>query len=187
MRVLGKELQVYNRKSEIVTEKGISFIRYNEQNEEGIVWLPIEDFSTGTVILKLRGKAEVQRSFIGVAFHGVDEKTYDAIYCRPFNFKTQDSVPKIHAIQYISHPMYTWKKLREEQNGKYEKGIRNAPLPNQWFTLKLKITRNKVVSYVNGKKVLSIKKISTIFSGKIGLFMGSNSGGNCEYIIINQE
>lgn len=39
-----KELQTYNRKSEIVTENGISFIRYNEQKEEGIVWLPVENF-----------------------------------------------------------------------------------------------------------------------------------------------
>lgn len=122
-----------------------------------------------------------------MVFHCVDEKKYDAIYCRPFNFKTEDSIRKIHAIQYISHPFNTWKKLREEQNGKYEKEIPNAPNPNDWFTLKLEIKKDIIIAYINDNQVFRVKKISSQQSCKIGLFMGSNSGGDFEYIKINKE
>jgi hypothetical protein len=59
----------------------------------------------------------LQQSFVGVAFHGVDGTTYDAIYFRPFNFKTDDPVRRIHAVQYISHPDNPWQKLRDGQPG----------------------------------------------------------------------
>ncbi len=38
----------------------------------------------------MRGKNVFQKSFIGIAFHGQDDKTYDAVYCRPFNFIAKD-------------------------------------------------------------------------------------------------
>jgi len=41
---------------------------------------------------------------VGIAFHGSDNKTLDAIYFRPFNFQSTDPVRKIHAVQYVSHP-----------------------------------------------------------------------------------
>ncbi len=179
-----KKLTINNREFEIINENNNSYIRFNEGKTEGTIWLPIEDFANGIVEIKLRGKNVVQRSFIGIAFHGKNDTTYDAVYCRPFNFYTTDSIRKVHAIQYISHPVYTWKKLREEQNGKYEKEISNAPLPNDWFTLKLIIKRNKILAYVNDKKVFSVKKLSKIYKGKIGIFMGSNSGGDFDYVKI---
>ncbi len=45
-------------------------------------------FETGTIAFEVRGKNELQRSFVGVAFHGElagDEATYEAVYFRPFN------------------------------------------------------------------------------------------------------
>src|SRR5260221_285321 len=60
----------------------------------GVVWIKNTNFLTGTIEIDLRGKDIVQKSFLGVAFHGVDTITYDAIYFRPFNFRSADPVRK---------------------------------------------------------------------------------------------
>ena len=51
-------------------------------------------------------------------------------------FKLTDPVRHIHAVQYVSPPDYDWKRLREEQNGKFEKEINPAPSPKEWFLCK---------------------------------------------------
>src|SRR4051794_4357186 len=43
-------------------------------------------FDTGTIEIDLKGNAPPDQSFLGVAFNLTDEKTYEAIYFRPFNF-----------------------------------------------------------------------------------------------------
>jgi len=63
-------------------------------------------FSNGTIEFDVKGKDVQGQSFVGLAFHGLDNSTYDAIYLRPFNFRTEDKLRKIHAVQYISHPVY---------------------------------------------------------------------------------
>ncbi|MDD5151972.1 MAG: DUF1080 domain-containing protein, partial [Flavobacterium sp.] len=134
----------------------------------------------GTIKIEMRGKNVVQRSFIGIAFHGQDDTTYDAVYCRPFNFLATDSVRKIHAIQYVSHPIYTWKKLREERNGIFEKEIKNPPNPNGWFTMTLIVENKTIKAFINDSKVpsLEVEKLNNIQSGKLGIFVGGGSGGD---------
>ena len=105
------KLEVLNRKIEAVDEQGIKFIRLAENSKEGIIWLPIKNFQNGIIEIEMRGKDILQRSFVGVIFHGQNDSTYDAVYCRPFNFFAKDSVRKIHAIQYVSHPEFPWKKI----------------------------------------------------------------------------
>ena len=41
----------------------------------------------GTIELDVRGRDLSSRSFLGVAFHGKDDNTYEAVYLRPFNFR----------------------------------------------------------------------------------------------------
>ena len=107
------KLTIINRGITAIDSLSYQYIQVSENENEGIIWLPLNDFKTGTIKIEMRSKHVLQKSFIGVAFHGQDNTTYDAIYCRPFNFLVTDSVRKIHAIQYVSHPIYTWKKLRE--------------------------------------------------------------------------
>lgn len=101
------KLQVVNREVKSISENGKNFIQLSENKEKGLVWLPEQGFKNGKITIKMRGKDVFQRSFIGVAFHGLNDSTYDAVYCRPFNFFAKDSVRKIHVIQYISHPIFT--------------------------------------------------------------------------------
>jgi hypothetical protein len=137
-----------------------------------IVWLKGANFSTGTIEVDLRGKDIPQGSFIGIAFHGVDTLTYDAIYFRPFNFQSTDPVRKIHAVQYISHPEFTWEKLRTEKNGMYEKGISPPPSATDWFHAKIVVDQSTITVYVNGAAVhsLQVNKLNDRKDGLIGLW-----------------
>jgi hypothetical protein len=178
-----EKLRVINRSIKLDT---VTFIQVSENNGEGIIWLPIKNFKNGTIEIEMRGKDVLQRSFIGIAFHGSNDSTYDAVYCRPFNFFAKDSVRRIHAIQYVAHPVYTWKKLREEQNAVFEKEILNPPDPNGWFTMRLVITDKIVKAFINNASLpsLTVKKLTTSQTGKIGVFVGDGSGGDFKTIKI---
>ncbi|KQC02189.1 family 16 glycoside hydrolase [Pedobacter sp. Hv1] len=174
------KLKATNKNISIVTNDGEAYLKISEDKKEGIVWLPVKDFKNGTIEVEMRGKDVFQRSFIGLAFHGIDDTTYDAVYCRPFNFFAKDSVRRVHAVQYISHPDFTWEKLRNERNAVFEKSIINPPNPNHWFTMKLVIDNTTVKVYINNAVIpsLTVEKLNKRKVGKIGLFTADSSGGN---------
>jgi hypothetical protein len=180
------QLVAVNRTITKVEEGGKKFIRVSELNGEGLVWLPGKVFSSGRIEILMRGKDVLQKSFVGIAFHGLNDSTYDAVYCRPFNFFAQDSVRRIHAIEYIAHPTYTWEKLRTEFNAKYEKAIKDPPDPNGWFRMTLIIEGKTVRAFINDKQEpsLVVEKLSQQQAGKIGIFTGSGSGGDFDKISI---
>ncbi len=181
------ELKAVNRDLKIASQDGVDYIQVSENKQEGIVWLPLKDFESGTIEIEMRGKDVLQRSFIGVVFHGLNDSTYDAVYCRPFNFFTKDAVRRIHAIQYISHPDFTWKKLRDERNAIFEKEIINPPDPNDWFTMKLVIDKTTVKAFINHseKPSLIVEKLNNRSTGQMGLFTGDGGGGDFKTIKIN--
>ncbi len=183
------KLKYVNRSTKVETIVNKSYIKLSDQQGEGLVWLPISSFKNGEIELEMQGKDVFQRSFIGIAFHGLNDTTYDAVYCRPFNFYAKDSIRRIHAIQYVSHPNYTWKKLREEKNGQFEKEISNAPDPNSWFTMKIKVEDNLVIAYINNalNPSLIVNKLNERTNGKIGIFVGDNSDGNFSSIKVKNS
>ncbi|WP_052483465.1 hypothetical protein [Flavobacterium sp. MEB061] len=183
------KLKSVNREIKIVSSDSGAYLKILENKKEGIVWLPVKDFKNGTIEIEMRGKDVFQRSFIGIVFHGVDDINYDAVYCRPFNFFAKDSVQKIHAVQYISHPDFTWEKLRKERNAFFEKEIINPPNPSDWFTMKLVIDNTTVKAYINNadQPSLIVEKLNNRTSGKIGLFTADSSGGDFKTIKINYK
>lgn len=134
-------------------------------------------FENGTIELDIRGKDDQGRSFVGVAFHGLNDSTYDAVYFRPFNFKNPER--SNHSVQYISHPRYTWSKLRNDHPNQYENIVTPVPSPNDWFHAKIVIEFPDVKVYVNnsGKPSLSITQLSTTKKGWLGLWVGNGSEG----------
>src|SRR6266480_2388283 len=116
----------------------------------------------------------------GVAFLGVDGTTSDAVYFRPFNFKAADPARHAHAVQYVSHPTYTWDKLRAEQPGKYEQPVSTAPDPNGWFHVRVVIAAPQVKVFVNEAKEpsLVVTQLSDRRKGRVGLWVGNNSAGD---------
>lgn len=164
-------------------------LRLSQEREEGLAWLRGINFSEGTIEFDVKGQDVFQQSFVGVAFHAQNDSTYDAIYFRPFNFYAKDSVRYIHAVQYVAHPQFPWKKLRDERNAQFEKAIPNAPNPNEWFHAKVVIEGKSVQVFVNDRKeaVLEIEKLSVFSKGQIGLFVGDGSGGDFANLVIHKS
>jgi len=173
------KLTIFNRVVTVLQNAEYKGIKADYNNDEGIAWLNGVTFSEGTIEVDLHGKDIFQRSFIGVAFHGVNDSTYDAVYFRPFNFKATDSVRHIHAVQYISHPTFTWRKLRDERNGVFEKALVNPPDATSWFHARIIVKGNTVSVFVNDDKTpsLTVNKLNDRTKGKIGIWVGDGSDG----------
>jgi len=169
------KLMTYDRKVIPITDGGKEGISLS-----GVFYLKDVTFSTGTIEVDLRGKDVLQKSFIGIAFHGVDTVTYDAVYFRPFNFRASDPVRKIHAVQYISEPDFPWHRLREEKNGIYEKGIDPPPVAADWFHAKIVVDETQIKVFVNNaaSPSLTVNKLNSRKDGLIGLW---NEGLNGDF------
>jgi hypothetical protein len=94
--------KLFNRSLASIDDGRKRAVRLGENPGDGVAYLPETEFSDGTIECDIRGKDVPQQSFVGVAFHGVDGTTYDAIYFRPFNFRAADPARRIRAVQYIS-------------------------------------------------------------------------------------
>ena len=129
-----------------------------------------------------------QHSFVGIAFHGKNDSTFDAIYLRPFQFKEKDEILKSRAIQYISLPDFTWRKLREKFPNKYEHSIEPAPDPNSWVRMRVVIKDSTITTYINGSKEpsLVVQKVTNLSSGSIGFYVADTSGGDFANITITK-
>jgi hypothetical protein len=155
-------------------------IHLDEKSDPGVAWLENILFGNGIIEFDAQGKDVLQHSFIGIAFHGLNDTTYDAVYFRPFNFKSPDAVRRSHSVQYISHPAFDWEKLRTEFPNQYEQAVSPAPDAAEWFHVRVVISNPKVTVYVNDNKqpVLVIDQLSDRKRGKIGFWVGNQSDGN---------
>jgi hypothetical protein len=183
------KLETFNRQLSPLIEGDKRGIRFSRNANDGIAWIKGFEFSNGTIELDIRGKDVFQQSFVGIAFHGVDNVTLDAIYFRPFNFRSTDPVRKIHAVQYISNPDFPWPVLREKYNGMYEKDVIPAPDGNEWFHTMIVIQYPMVKVYVNGNSepCISVDKLNDRKTGKIGLWVGNNSDGDFANLQISTD
>ena len=83
-----RKLRVINREVTKIQER--NGVRLSAKSGNGVAWLEGSDFRSGTIEVDVRGKEDMQQSFVGVAFHRKDDNTYEAVYLRPFNFRAQD-------------------------------------------------------------------------------------------------
>ena len=152
-------------------------VHLTAQAGDGLLYLKDFTFETGTIELDIKGEDVRGRSFVGLAFHIQDDETFDAIYFRPFNFK--DPNRNTHAVQYISHPEYGWRALRENHPGVYENSANPVPDPANWFHVTIKVDYPTVEVYVNDsdKASLKVKQLSNYKKGMIGFWVGNNSKG----------
>ncbi len=157
-------------------------------SQNDIVWLKNFSFSTGTIEVDLKGKDVFQQSFLGIAFHGIDTITYDAIYFRPFNFQSADTLRKKHTVQYISQPDYPWEKLRNEHPLVYENAVNPFPQAKDWFHARIVVDKDSITVYVNHspKASLKVKKLNTRSNGMLGLW-NFGLGGNFANLVVKKD
>ena len=158
---------------EFVKKDTLDALMITKTDADDIVWLDGFNFTNGIIEFDAKGKSgPPQSNFIGIAFRVVDEKTYDAVYFRPFNFRSANPDNKSHAVQYISHPDWTWMRLRSERPGQYEKGIEPAPNGDEWFHAKIVVNKPDIKVYVNGANEASllVKELSDRTGGSVGIW-----------------
>jgi hypothetical protein len=114
-------------------------------------------FGDGVITAEIAGDVqpggvfEGARGFVGIAFRvQSDLRTYDAFYLRPTNGRADDQVRRNHSAQYISHPDWTWSKLRQEFPSKYESYVDLAP--GTWTPVRIEVRGDKARLYVHDMK-----------------------------------
>ncbi|HMK27298.1 MAG TPA: hypothetical protein VK483_14800 [Chitinophagaceae bacterium] len=181
------KLTVYNR--DITVETGDNSLAMSQDLGEGLVWINGVSFSTGTIEIDLKGQDLFQHSFVGIAFHAQDDSTFEAIYFRPFQFRSTDPVKQARAVQYISLPVYTWQKLREEKAGLYENTVKPVPDPDNWFHVKMIVKEKEVLVYVNDATTpsLQVPLLGERNNGRIALYTADQSGGTFANLVIQNQ
>jgi hypothetical protein len=179
----GARWQLHNASAEAVEVDGKKAVRLKAKSDSarGVVGLALPagvSFSTGVIEVELKGKNVKQESFLGVAFNLADEKTFEAIYFRPFNFKAEGAF-KDRAVQYIAWPENTWEKLRKDKPGKFEAAVSPVPDPDGWFRARIEVGENQVRVYVNEAKApcLTVDRLAEGGKGRpVGLFVDVADG-----------
>ena len=189
-------LKINDPKSWIIFNRGITLsctennplITFDTRQGEGIAVFQNLEFKNGTIEFDVKGKNILQQSFVGVAFHIIDEMTYDAVYFRPFNFRNEDPVRRNHSVQYISHPEFTWQKLRSEYPEQYENPVNPVPDPDQFFHAKVVIDYPLASIYIENSEqpCLEVKLLGKNRSGKIGFWVGNGSDGTFRNIMVSK-
>jgi hypothetical protein len=170
----------FNRALTAVREGDRAYVQLDGRPGSGVAWLKDVDFIEGTLEVELRGRDVPGRSFVGIAYHGVDDETYEAIYFRPFNFRAEDPARRAHAVQYIAHPKNTWRRLRELHPGQYEMPIVDPPDAEAWLRARILVSTDSIRVFVNGSEQpsLEVTPLREPRSGRVGLWVGNGSPGD---------
>ena len=120
------------------------------------------------------------RGFAGIAFRvqaagdTASKPTYDAFYIRPTNGRADDQERRNHSAQYISHPEWTWSRLRQETPSRYEAYV--DLVPDTWTTLRIEVRGSTAKLFVHGQTqptlVVNDVKSGPSASGGIALWIG---------------
>jgi len=155
-------------------------VHVSEKANPGLVWIDGSDFGEGTIEVDVRGRDVMGQSFVGVAFHGTDDKTYESVYLRPFNFRAADAARRHHAVQYMMLPDYDWPRLRQEFPEEFEGQVDAALAPTDWMTLRVVVQGGKIQAFAGGaaSPVLTVRKLGQLQRGLVGLWVGNNSDGD---------
>jgi hypothetical protein len=189
--VLGRGT-VHNRTVQLVREGAREVVRFDARPEHGLAWWHDITFDVGTISFEVRGKNEIQRSFVGVAFHGAqggeegddlsygDGLSYEAVYFRPFNFRSDDPMRRRHMVQYVFPSERHWQRLREGQPGRYEQPVEPVPDPDDWFATRVEVEERTVRVYVAGSATpsLVVDRLTTRRGGWVGFWVGNGSDGD---------
>src|SRR6266498_3297788 len=103
-----KKIEVFNRTLDQTKADSPQAVFLNAAPEDGLAWIEGVELSEGTIELDIKGTNQPGRSFVGIAFHGQDNRAFDAVYLRPFNFQSSEQERRSHSIQYISRPGHDW-------------------------------------------------------------------------------
>jgi hypothetical protein len=173
------KLRAFNR--EVTPFEGrAGAVHLSQKPGNGVAWITGSDFAEGTIEVDVRGRDVMQQSFVGIAFHGKDDNTYEVVYLRPFNFRSTDPARRQHAVQYISLPAYDWPRLRQEFPEEFENPVDASLVPTDWVPLRVVVSGAKVQIFAGSvtSPTLEVRKLGQLDRGLVGLWAGNNSEGD---------
>jgi len=175
----GKKWAVYNRAVTVLKDEQNKGVYLDEKPGQGVAWLPSFEIGDGVIEVDLKGRNEPGRSFVGLAFHGINAENYEAVYLRPFNFRAESETRRSHSTQYVLVPSHEWHRLRTENPGQYEAAIVPPPSSEAWIHLRLELDGPTVRVFLDNasEPALVVDRIGTEEKGWIGLWVGHNSDG----------
>jgi hypothetical protein len=176
----GKRWTVFNRTVTVLETAGRVVAEFDAKPGDGLARLEGLSFTTGEIEFDILGRSvPVQGSFLGLAFGVQSQEAYEAVYFRPFNFRSEDPARRFHSVQYIAHPEWTWGRLRQEKPGQFESAIEPAPDGDLWFHVRIVVGPSKVEAYVDGAAApcLSVDRLGGPRTGAVALWVGNNSPG----------
>lgn len=173
-----ENLTIVNREIVDLDEAANSF-SLNNQLGDGLAIVQDLEFDSGRLTLEIKGEDVPGKSFVGLAFNVQNDSTYEAVYFRPFNFRSTEQIRREHAMQYIFHPKNTWYYLRENFEGQYEAEFPRQPEPNDWFEIVIKVEPKNVYVYdaTTNEQLLTVERLTEQSSNKIALWTGHDSKG----------
>lgn len=175
----GGKLTVHNRDFAAVALGERSAVQFDARPGDGLAWLNDGAFATGVIECDIQGRNRPGASFVGLAFHGLNANTFEAVYFRPFNFASADPARRAHSVQYISAPEHDWSDLRQSHPGVYESDLTPAPDPEAWLHARIIVEARRVSVFVNSatEPCLVVERIPDHASGWVGLWVGNGSDG----------
>jgi hypothetical protein len=184
--LITENLKAVNVQMENVSYKGKKAVRMMATDaDETLAIINDKVFDNGVIELDVAGTtlptaSTTARGFIGLAFRArmADSVRYECFYIRPTNGRAKDQLRRNHSTQYISHPKYTWFKLRDENPGVYESYT--DLVETEWTHIKIEVNGTKARFYVNGARqpCLIVNDLKYgISSGSIALWVGPGTDG----------
>jgi hypothetical protein len=153
------------------------------------------EFSSGVIEAEIAGApgpgaAQGARGFVGIAFRlQPDGKTYDAFYLRPTNGRADDQERRNHSVQYISHPEWTWDRLRKESPSRYEAYV--DLLPGTWTRVRIEVRGAGARFYVHGNDqptlIVNDLKSGASARGAVALWLGPGTIAHFRNLTVTPE
>ena len=183
------KLDIYNREAMVIMDgiDNVSHLKFNAKPGDGLAVYKNIEFENGILEFDVKGKDVLQQSFVGIAFHIQNDSTFNAIYFRPFNFKKSERTS--HSVQYISHPEFTWQKLRTVFPEQFEKTVNPIPNPDDFFHAKIEVKWPLVKVFVENSETpsLEVKMLGAFKKGKVGFWVGNGSDGEFKNLVITKQ
>jgi Domain of Unknown Function (DUF1080) len=149
---------------------------------EAIAIVTTSDFADGTLEADVAarprtGAPSATRGFVGIAFRVQDHGSrFESIFLRMTDGRADDQLQRNHATQYLEHPNFGWKRLREEHPGVYESYVDLDP--GAWTRIKIVVAGTTARLYVNGANqpclVVNDLKLGETH-GRVALWTGGNT------------
>jgi hypothetical protein len=145
----------------------------------GLIWIDSTDFGNGVLEADVCGRDVYSESFVGLAFHRRSDDTYEAVYLRPFNFRTSSPDRRQHAVQYVAMPDHDYARLRTASPGEFEKPVDPSVVPAGWNRLRLVVGNGRVQAFVGGAATaaLDVRELHSDIRGLVGLYVDNGSDG----------